>query len=641
MRSDRYDFVLFIFGVISIALTAAADFWLNGIVAIGIVHSVAVLLAMTAGRLSITFALAMLATLSVVAVAALDTTGFSDPVAIANRALALPAIWASAALVFYLREKRQKGDSRQLNAEPNDIFREIFNQTFQFVAVLDLKGNIIEANETLRDYAGMTTGEIRSVPVWLLPIFHKDSAARARLQDAIAAAAEGDFLRDEFDVSGVGDQPTVIDLSLKPIRGEDGAIHRIILEARDITETHTQYEMLVQAQKMEAVGELTSGIAHDFNNLLMVIVGNLEMLEKSIDGNEDAQDRLDRAFKAAFRGQALTQQLLAFSRRQSLNPAVIDVNTLLRGMSQMYEALGDDIRIEFDLADDLPACEVDPTLLETALLNIAINARDAMADGGVLRFETAGISFDDTYRGEVADLPPGDYICLAVSDTGAGMPKDVLSQVFDPFFTTKPEGEGTGLGLSMVYGFVNQSGGDAKIYSETGEGTTIRLYLPASDRPLAEPPQARNGNGEQDVTDALEGKLVLLVDDDDDIRDIVETALKETGCHVETAENGDAAIGLIQGGKTYDLVFTDMVMDGSTGGTDVARTARAAQPDVPIIFCSGFPRRNLEGEEASIEGAIFLPKPFYQADLVAAVDRAFRRSKRYPAGLSENDERTE
>ena len=540
-----------------------------------------------------------------------------DAASVTNRGLAIFAILVTSILALgYSRAKH-------VISKKEDIYQVMFNQTFQFVAALDSTGNITEANQTLRDYAGLTTDEIRSVPLWLLPIFQKDSDAEQRVKELVDRARSGNFSRDEFVVTGIGDQPTVIDFSLKPLRNRNGAIDQMIMEARDVTEARTQQEMLVQAQKMEAVGELTAGVAHDFNNLLTVVIGNLEILQKRLTDNSKAQDRLRRALDAATKGQGLNQQLLAFSRRQSLHPAVVDVNTLLQGMSQLYETLGDAIKLEFNLADDLPPCDVDPTLLETALLNIAINARDAMPDGGTLRFETAEIKFDDTYEGEVTDLAPGIYICIAITDSGKGIPDEIKPQVFEPFFTTKDEGQGTGLGLSMVYGFIKQSGGDVKIYSEVGEGTTVRIYLSATDKPLPKPKDVKS---RASLRQPDEDMTILVVDDDAEVRDTIFSALTDLGYAVETAENGDAAIELIRAGKSYGLIFTDMVMAGEAGGPEVARAARAAIPGVPVIFCSGFPRQMLDKDEASVDGALFLPKPFQNEALVDIINQAKHRA---------------
>ncbi|MEX2615453.1 MAG: ATP-binding protein [Alphaproteobacteria bacterium] len=586
------------------------------------------MLGLAAHRATAALVLATMATIGIAVVGAFDVMERAGAGAHINHALEIVLVWVVATLVFRSHGARETEKRVHEFLNTKEVWQAVFDQTFQFIAALDLNGKIVEANQTLRAYAGLSENEIQSMSIWLLPIFENDSAVQERLQTAVLRASEGNFVREEFVVHGVGGQQTTIDFSLKSIREEGGPIRQIIMEARDVTEARMQDEMLVHAQKMEAVGALTAGVAHDFNNLLTVIVGNLELLERRIQGNESAQKRLDRAISAAFSGQALTQQLLAFSRRQPLNPVVIDINTLLNGMNQLYETLGDDIDITFDLADDLPPTELDPILLETALLNIAINARDAMPEGGKLHFQTALSEFEDARQGGITEIPPGEYICLSISDTGEGISPDILSQVFDPFFTTKPEGHGTGLGLSMVYGFVKQSGGDVNIYSETGKGTTIRIFLPTTDKPLP----ARGETWQiPERRDSEEDKLVLLVDDNDEVREVVLSALLDLGCRVETAASGDAAIELIRAGNEYDLIFTDMVMSGNSGGTDVARAARAARPNVPIIFCSGFPRKMLQGEEAAVEGAFFLAKPFHQAVLVGTVHRALARSARQSA----------
>ena len=624
MFSNRRDIVVVALGAVMIGVVTVVDFTLSGNIAVSLVHAAVMLTGLAARDIAVTLLLATLGSLATVAAGALHMQETTEAATFVNRGMSLMALWIVAALVCFVRRSSVAGTQDRGIFEKDDITRAVFDQTFQFVAALDAKGNVIEANQTLRDYAGLTANEIRAMTIWLLPIFQTDPAAQERLQAAVSAAAAGHFIRDEFDVSGLGDEPTVIDLSLKPIRDEDGTVSQIIMEARDVTEARLQQEMLAQAQKMEAVGELTAGVAHDFNNLLTIIVGNLELLEKHLKGNPKAEDRVARAIRAAFRGQALTQQLLAFSRRQALDPAVLDVNTLLCGMSEMFKSLGDNVQIEFDLADDLPLCEVDPTLLETALLNIAINARDAMPDGGKLRFQTARTVFDDAYSGEVADLPAGDYICIAISDTGEGIDEDIISQVFDPFFTTKGVDDGTGLGLSMVYGFVRQSKGDVKIYSEKGKGTTVRLYLPATDKPLRMVEPATHNNVASKET---RGKRVLLVEDDDEIRGVVSTALREIGCHVEVATSGDTAIELIRAGSEFDLIFSDVVMAGDANGPDVARAARAANPGLPVIFCSGFPRNTVQEDERSIEGTYFLGKPFQRDSLVEIVERALLRAK--------------
>jgi PAS domain S-box-containing protein len=632
-----HDAFLLGLGTALIVVVATADFYLPPYVVFSLGHACIILIALLARSPLVALALATLATIASFAPWMIDGSARYDFLTIANLGLVVAAIWIVAALVYFIsRVKPGVGTSRR-SVNRDNVYEALFNGTFQFVAALDLNGKVVDANQTLRDFAGLSSNEIQSMPIWMLPIFQNNEEIQERLKENVRKAAEGDFSRDEFIVSGVGQQSTVIDFSLKPIRREDGAIEQIIMEARDITETRTQQEMLVQAQKMEAVGQLTAGVAHDFNNLLTVIVGNLELLEKRFEGDERFLDRLQRATNAAFRGQALTQQLLAFSRRQSLSPSVVDINTLLQQMSQLYDVLGDNITVEFDLTDHPIYCYADPNVLEAALLNIAINARDAMPDGGVIRFHSERTVLGEYYHGKVSDLPPGSYICLTISDTGEGMSEDTVVQAFDPFFTTKPEGKGTGLGLSMVYGFVKQSGGDVKIYSEKGKGTTLRLYLPETDKAPPEPDDEQSGH----TTDLEHEKIsVLLVDDDETIRLTILDALAPYGYDIDVAANGDSAIDLIRSGKTYDLVVTDVVMEGQAGGAEVAREARASMPEVAVVFCSGFPRQNLEGDDASVDGAFFLPKPFHNHELVKMIENALSRARRI-SGLGQDGPHTE
>lgn len=614
------DLALFGVGVALVGAVAWADFVLPGAFAVCMVYAAVPLFGLSARRVRVAVGLALVATVAAGLVPLLSTSGHADMAAVANRAMALVAIWVGAVLIVYVRRHIRQGWRLTTFLDRDDIFQAVFNQTFQFVAALNLDGRIVEANQTLCDYTGLGASEIRGMALCDLPLFEGDEAARVRLHLAVNEAAAGNFVRDEYAVTRHGGKEAIIDLSLKPTRDENQAIRHIIMEARDVTETRTQQRMLVQAQKMEAVGELTAGIAHDFNNLLTVVAGNLELLERRLRGNAPALDRLRRALAASFRGQALTRQLLAFSRRQALHPAVIDVNGLLEGMSDIFASLSDGVSIEFDLADDLPHCEVDPNLLENALLNIAINGRDAMPNGGILLFRTSHAVLNGDLDGDTGYLGAGDYVCVSISDTGVGIPDEVLPQVFDPFFTTKDDGQGSGLGLSMVYGFVKQSGGDVRIQSEVGLGTTIHIYLPAMAVVSADPSwPAETRAPELPCT----GKSILLVEDDRAVRDAILDSLQEIGCAVDTADSSNDAMSLLGVGGTYDLVITDMVIPGTYDGAQLGRAIRATDSRLPIIFCSGFPRRSFEGEDPEIEGAFFLLKPFRHDELISVVERAF------------------
>lgn len=625
------DAVVFIAGFILITAIAVIDVFLAGPVSIVFFHAAVVLLGLLPTHSRVAIGLAIVATLASVFSVMIHPPGPDMAVTALG---SLVAIWIIAGLVIQIRKLSRPAaitgnDDATPETEDDIFYRAVFDQTYQFVSLLDAEGSIDEVNETFRDFAGLTEKETKGSSLWVLPVFGHKTEAAAKIKAGVETAARGDFFRDEFRIAGAGDVETIIDLSLKPIRDKRGAVSKIIMEARDITDARNQQEILHRSSKSAAIGELTAGVSHDFNNILTAIVGNLELLQDTVKRDEKAVERLRRATDAAFRGRSLTQQLLAFARRQSLNPSVIDVNQRLEAMNEIYQTLGEGVEISFDLDPDIPNCEVDPSLLENALLNLALNARDAMQDGGEIEITTRRAEFDETYEGVVHDLPPGDYICIAVSDTGTGMDEETAERAFDPFFTTKGTGEGTGLGLSMVYGFVKQSEGDVKIYSEKDKGTTIRIYLPGTDKKLNEPDEIVDTlTSEEPTSDKLADRRALVVDDDDDVREVMVQTMTEAGCVVDFAESGEAAIAKIDAGEEYDLVLTDMVMTGDAGGAEVANAARAAQPDVPVIFCSGFPKGSLSGAEAATPGALFLAKPFMRAELLSLVERVLSRHEK-------------
>ncbi|MBB5684604.1 PAS domain-containing protein [Sphingobium boeckii] len=346
-------------------------------------------------------------------------------------------------------------------------------------------------------------------------------------------------------------------------------------------------EALRQSQKMEAVGQLTGGIAHDFNNLLAGIMGNLELLSLRISqGRLDAIPRhVDNAQEAAKRAAALTQRLLAFSRRQTLDPRPVNVNRLVGGMEDLIRrTVGPAIEIEVVGAGGIWPTLVDAYQLENALLNLCINARDAMPDGGRLTIETANKWLDDRSAQE-RDLPPGQYLSLCVTDTGTGMSRDVIERAFDPFFTTKPLGEGTGLGLSMIYGFARQSGGQVRIYSEVGEGTTMCLYLP---RHMGEMPEVEPGASSASLPAMAHGETVLVVDDEASVRGLVTEILKDAGYHVLEADDGPSGLKLLQSNMRIDLLITDVGLPGGMNGRQVADAGRQFRPDLKILFITGY-----------------------------------------------------
>ena len=398
---------------------------------------------------------------------------------------------------------------------------------------------------------------------------------------------------------------------------EDGLVY---CSGRDITVQREAEEALEQAQaalrqsqKMEAVGQLTGGLAHDFNNLLTGIDGSLEILQLRItQGRLGGIERyLDAARGASRRAAALTQRLLAFSRRQTLDPRATDVNRLIAGMEELIRrSAGPNVEVEIVGAGGLWTCKIDTSQLENALLNLAINARDAMApQGGRLTIETANKWLDERGAKE-REVPPGQYISICVTDTGSGMPPEVASRVFDPFFTTKPFGKGTGLGLSMVYGFARQSGGQIRIYSEVGKGTTMCLYLPrhmgsAEAAQVPEPAVIGDGAGES----------VLVIDDEPTIRMLIVEVLEEHGYAAIEASDGPSAMRTLESAARIDLLITDVGLPGGMNGRQVADAARVARPDLKVLFITGFAENAVVGNGHLDVGMEVLTKPFEMAVL--------------------------
>ncbi|WP_250517238.1 PAS domain S-box protein [Caballeronia sp. INDeC2] len=401
------------------------------------------------------------------------------------------------------------------------------------------------------------------------------------------------------------------------VRDETGKLIGFAKITRDVTEKREADQLLeetrsalFQAQKMEAIGKLTGGVAHDFNNVLQVLRGNLELLRSRFLSDKWSLDRLANAIDAVERGAKLAAQLLAFGRRQALRPVSVNLAAMVRGMDDLLRrALGETIEVETVVSGGLWNAFVDLHQLENVILNLAINARDAMPDGGKLTLELANAMLDDRYVRSLSDVPAGQYVMLGVTDTGAGMPPEVLERAFDPFFTTKPEGEGTGLGLSMAYGFVKQSGGHIRIYSEVGHGTTIRVYLPRSSMGAIDPVVWRNAP----ISGGTE--TILVVEDDQKVQATVIETLKDLGYTVLKANNADQALVVLSSGIHVDLVFTDVVMPGSLKSPEMARRAVESQPHLKVLFTSGYTQNAIVHGGRLDSGVELLSKPYSREDL--------------------------
>jgi PAS domain S-box-containing protein len=415
----------------------------------------------------------------------------------------------------------------------------------------------------------------------------------------------------------------VIEAIVTPTPRESGALRRVIVSAYDVTERRRLEQQLHQSQKMDAVGQLTGGVAHDFNNLLTLVIGGLDIISRQMTNLSDplALTRMERgrdmAMKGARRAASLTTRLLAFSRQQPLTPQALDANKLVAEVCELLRrTLGETIVLETMLGDGLWRTYADPNQLENALLNLGLNARDAMPDGGKLIIETANATLDKAYISSLGDsIEPGEFVLIAVTDTGAGMDKITQERAFDPFFTTKEVGKGTGLGLSQVYGFARQSAGHVRIYSEIGEGATIKIYLPRS---VSEAEKARTD--EANTLSRWTGtETILLVEDDDALRAYAADILQELGYHVLSASHGAEALETLSRGEHVDLLLTDVVMPGGLNGRQLADKAVAKRPGLRVLYMTGYTRNAIVHHGRLDPGINMISKPFSFEELAARV----------------------
>lgn len=405
---------------------------------------------------------------------------------------------------------------------------------------------------------------------------------------------------------------------------------------KETVERETAQVALRQAQKMEALGNLTGGVAHDFNNLLQVVSGNLQLLANDISGNLRAEQRLENALAGVARGAKLASQLLAFGRRQPLEPKVVNVRKLIQNMDDMLRrALGEEIELETIVSGGLWNTLIDPGQLENAILNLAINARDAMEGRGRLTIETANSILDDDYARLHEDVRPGQYVLVAVTDTGAGISPDIIEHILEPFFSTKTEGKGSGLGLSMVYGFLKQSGGHLKIYSEVGHGTTMKLYMPRTM-------QTEDNLADANAIPAKGGtETVLVVEDDDAVREISVALLTDLGYRVLKAHDAQSAFAIVNSGIPIDLLFTDVVMPGPMRSTELARRAKAPLPDMAVLYTSGYTENSIVHGGRLDVGVELLSKPYTREALARKVRHVLSNAQQHKIAVErlEREER--
>ena len=511
------------------------------------------------------------------------------------------------------QELRRQVDRRTLELSESEArLRAIFDSVREVVVLLEPDGTVLQLNRTQAGWRDEHPDSAVGQKLWEAPTVRAYPQHRDALREAVAAAAAGQPVNREVVLERPGTPTAVLDVSFRPVPGKDGEVTFILFEARDVTELKAAQEQLRQSQKMEALGQLTGGIAHDFNNLLTVVVGGLDLIKRRTEDPKLARYARN-ALEAAERGARLTAQLLAFSRVQRLEVRPTHVAPLIENMRPLLRnVLGPGIEKSFDLDQQMMPVLADPTQLELAVLNLAINARDAMPEGGQLHFATKVRRIDDD-----PDLDADNYIELSITDTGAGMPADVAARAFEPFFTTKEVGKGTGLGLSMVYGVARQSGGTARIESQPGEGTTVRLFFRKAE--AVEGLATTSGTADEEGLGVPATRArVLVVDDDPDVRGFVVTSLEDMGYEVDEAADGAAALAAFRKG-TPDLVVLDYLMPGLSGA-DVAKAMREERPEQPILFVSGY--SETDAIRAAAPGASLLPKPFRADVLGKAVRQA-------------------
>jgi len=494
----------------------------------------------------------------------------------------------------------------------------------EIMLVSDLDATVVAVNPAFGALLGWDAGEV--VGICFIKLVHPDDRdATLRRLAALGSGAPASRFENRYRRKNGG----YVTLCWNAV-AEAGFIHAV---GRDISAeraaaeaTMHSDEALRQSQKMDAIGKLTGGIAHDFNNLLHVISGNLQMLATVPMEHPRAGKWVDNAIVGVERGARLASSLLAFGRRQALEPKVVKIGRVVTEMEDLLRrTVGDPISMETIVAAGLWHTLVDIAQVETAVLNLAINARDAMSGGGCLTLEVANAHLDQAYCARHAEVAPGEYVMLAVSDTGGGMPPEVAAHAFDPFFSTKPEGMGTGLGLSMVYGFVKQSGGHVKIYSEPGHGTSVKLYWPRSIDAAATPepaaPAAPAGGNE----------TILVAEDDEGVRTIVVEMLSDLGYQVLTANDADGALSILNSGVAVDLLFTDVVMPGALRSPELARRAVELLPGLAVLFTSGYTENAIVHGGRLDPGVELLGKPYTRDALAKKIRLVLERNQRAPA----------
>ncbi|KYG99830.1 CHASE3 domain-containing protein [Bradyrhizobium sp. DOA1] len=500
-----------------------------------------------------------------------------------------------------------------------NVLQSTFHSMAEAVLVIDAEGNVLLSNPAaermLLHRAGMNLKNLRA----LSDVFHGDGVTPLAADELPSTRVLRGEQFEELEMivrPHGGNPPRHLMISGRPMLDAQGNVSGAVLVYHDATTSRETERQLYQSQKLDAIGKLTGGVAHDFNNMLTVISGNTETLVESLRGQPELQRTARLIDDAAERCAELIQHLLAFARRQPLQPRNVEINAAVADIAKLLRpTLGEQIQIETVLEQGRMTSHIDPSRLTNAVLNMAINARDAMPNGGKLLLETHRVVLDEAYAQANADVTPGPYVMLAVSDTGTGMSTETQQKAFEPFFTTKEVGKGSGLGLSMVYGFVKQSGGHIKIYSEEDHGTTIKLYLPPGEAtadvaaPVA--PQAEGG-----------AETIFVVEDDSLVRNFVTAQLQSLGYKTVAASDGRSALELIDAGQKFDLLFTDVVIPGGMSGRDLADEVARRRPGLKVLYTSGYTDNAIVHHGKLDDGVMLLTKPYRRNQLAEMIRKA-------------------
>jgi PAS domain S-box-containing protein len=518
-----------------------------------------------------------------------------------------PILSASGEIVGVSKTARDITESnRTLRALTQEVEerRRIFETSHDLILVTDPVGNFIQVSPSATTILGYDPAEM--IGHSAVEFIHPDDLENTRSE--MRAARRG-LSKRNFETRYVSKDGKAVSLNWSGTWSEPVRRHFFI--GRDLTEKQAAEAQMRQVQKMDAIGQLTGGVAHDFNNILTVITGTIGILEEAVADKPELVSIAKLIDEAAERGASLTKHLLAFARKQPLRPREIDVNSLvLEAAKLLHPTLGEHVQIKPILAEDAWTAMVDPSQLTTAVLNLALNARDAMPNGGKLAIETGNIYLDEGYASMNSDVTPGNYVMIAVSDSGSGIPASLIEKVFDPFFTTKEVGKGTGLGLSMVFGFVKQSGGHIKIYSEEGHGTSVKMYLPRA-----------TGLGqtvaEALISDNIEGgtEVVLVVEDDSMVRKYVMTQIQSLGYAALEAANAAEALTIVNATETIHLLFTDVIMPGAMNGRQLVDEALKRRPSLKILYTSGYTENAIVHHGRLDTGVLLLTKPYRKSEL--------------------------